>query len=333
MTLKLAFHIKSCCLIDSLYEQIMTHTRRRFQCSKTVTITHIHPDTRQQPQTKGRFCQCNVLLNLSLGRVHVYQIGTEHSVLRTDQQSLLKKAGPLVLHLNPWVKKAKHSKQKPVFPPLCGTRHSVAGMLGTVVSGIQRGVGGRGGRVARRGALEVARKGARLGRAPHWATTCQKGGSVGRGRGGAWGIVRFACISTGQDWAVSWEVRVRVRVDNVRPDARGPVAIRRGWRCPGGRGRCGWGRGLQRGWAVWGGCKVGCCGRCDGGCCRKDFGNCQRGVGKGRDWRSTYFRRACPHPGCFSHAGPVRLLLVELQVFQFLREGEFLLDGHAEERV
>ncbi len=127
---------------------------------------------------------------------------------------------------------------------------------------------------------------------------------------------------------MSRQVGVSVRFDDVRPDARCPMAVLCGWGRPGGQGRrCGRRRGLQGRWAVGGGrlggCKGGCGGRGDGGCCRKDLGNCQRGVGKQWDWRSTYFGCAAPQPGCFSHAGPVRLLLVELQVFQFLREGEF----------
>lgn len=47
----------------------------------------------------------------------------------------------------------------------------------------------------------------------------------------------------------------------------------------------------------------------------------------------TYFGRAAFYPGHFSAAATVGLLLVKLQILQPLGQGQFLLDGHAEEGV
>lgn len=47
----------------------------------------------------------------------------------------------------------------------------------------------------------------------------------------------------------------------------------------------------------------------------------------------TYFVRAALYLGHFSNVAPVGLFLVKLQILQPLGQGQFLLDGHAEERV
>lgn len=48
---------------------------------------------------------------------------------------------------------------------------------------------------------------------------------------------------------------------------------------------------------------------------------------------ATHFGGAALNLGHFGAAAAVGLLLVELQVLQPLGQGQFLLDGHAEERV
>lgn len=48
---------------------------------------------------------------------------------------------------------------------------------------------------------------------------------------------------------------------------------------------------------------------------------------------ATHFGGAALDLGHFGAAAAVGLLLVELQVLQPLGQGQFLLDGHAEERV
>lgn len=100
-------------------------------------------------------------------------------------------------------------------------------MLGAVVSGIQRGVGGGRRRVSRGGAGQVAGKGARVGGAPHGAARGGQGRAVGRRRGGARGVVRLAGVATGQDGGMSRQLGVvhteRGRLDNICPDSHRPM--------------------------------------------------------------------------------------------------------------